>query len=163
MLVEAVFIVQLLTLSGVRGQLDWDWEVPFEGEVITQSPPNNGTSSLTQDENEDSMESEVEGSAETSSNQNEQWALPRLTGLAQSIADPVPSALEVIEKLYGQGSPMVKSLTTLFIDESVKNILLSRTISENPGEVICLVHKMRMTAKFPLLTHPERQVDSKHT
>ena len=130
MLVTTVFIIQILV---VRGEFQWGWDVPFEGEFFTQ-PPAEGSG----ESEDDTTDSEGEVVTETPSKNSEQLAVPRLTGLIKTVADPIPSAMEVLKALYGQGSPMDKSLATLFIDESVKNILLSRTLAENQGEGVWL-------------------------
>ena len=126
------FLVQLLA---VRGQNDdWSWDSPFSGEVVTQPSPNEGSG---ESEPEPEPESESEPEPE-SSNQGVQWPIPRIVGLTKTIASPPPAAWEVIKKLYTQGTPMEKSLATLFLDESVKTILLSRAIAEKPAEAIWL-------------------------
>ena len=117
-----------------RGQSeDWGWGSPFSGEVVTLPYSNEGSG-----EAEPESEPEPESLESQSTNLGVQWPIPRMVGLTKAINDPPPKVWQIIKKLYDDGTPMDKSLTSLFLDESVKTIVLSRALAENPSEAIFL-------------------------
>ena len=111
-----------VVISGGTGSSLFDdlTNVPWVSQ--TQQPPNN---------TEGSGESDDEELGELGAG-DLIWNDLRLTSLVQN-TEVVPTALDVLDKLYAENDPVTKALTGLFLGQSLKHQLLSKVASETVG------------------------------
>ena len=100
----------------------WVSQTQLQTQPQTQQPPNN-----------------TEGSGESDDEELEEqgdlvWNNLRLTTLVQN-TEVVPTALDVLDKLYAENDPVTKALTGLFLGQSLKHQLLSKVASETVGNL----------------------------